>query len=232
MWCYAAKSAPTVRLFGRVLACEKLWLICIRTNSNAYRGCFWALTHLLHDESLLALIREEINPAFTTSSATPNMAYLLDHCPLLASFYDEVIRITVDPIAVRVTSSEVTIGGKTLQPGRKVLAPFRQMHFNPDVYGADAATFDPRRFASNPKLQRSTSWRPFGGGNTHCPGRFIARREVYMFVAIVLFRFDVKLAAGADGKKQTFPVLDISIRECQCTPTLPQPSDGDLIRLP
>lgn len=141
------------------------------------------------------------------------MTYLVNHCPLLASFYEEVLRLTVDPIAVRVTTEEVTIGGKVLQPGRKVLAPFRQMHFNPEIYGADAAAFDPQRFANNPKLQRSTSWRPFGGGNTHCPGRFIARREVYMFIAIVLFRFDVKLAAGADWKKQKFPVLDTSIRK-------------------
>lgn len=152
-------------------------------------------------------------PAFATSDATPDMAYLLDYCPQLASFYDEVLRVTVDPIAVRVTSQEVTVGGKVLQPGRKVLAPFRQMHFDPEVYGANTAILDPLRFANNPKLQRSTSWRPFGGGNTHCPGRFIARREVYMFIAIVLYRFDVKLAAGTAGKKQTFPVLDTSIRK-------------------
>lgn len=41
-----------------------------------------------------------------------------------------------------------------------------------------------------------------------------------MFVAIVLFRFDVKLAAGEGGKKQKFPVLDVSIRKCQCNPPL------------
>ncbi|KAJ4421164.1 hypothetical protein N0V82_003929 [Gnomoniopsis sp. IMI 355080] len=183
------------------------------TNSNAHRGCFWALTYLLHDESLLELIRDEIRPAFTLFDAKPDMAYLLGHCPLLASFYEEVIRLTVDPIAVRVATDQVTVGGKVLQPGRKILAPFRQMHFNPEVYGSDANDFSPRRFANNPKLQRSTSWRPFGGGNTHCPGRFIARREVYMFIAIVIFRFEVKLAPGADGKRQKFPVLDTSIRE-------------------
>ncbi|PSR82482.1 cytochrome P450 [Coniella lustricola] len=85
------------------------------------------------------------------------------------------------------------------------------MHFNPVVYGPDADTFNPMRFANNSKLQRSTSWRPFGGGNIHCPGRFIARREVYMFVAIVLFRFDVKLAPAPGGGKQRFPCLDTSI---------------------
>lgn len=174
---------------------------------------FWCLAHLLHDETLLSLIREEIRPAFAASNAKPDMAHLVDHCPLLASFYDEVLRLAVDPIAVRVTTDAVAVGGKLLRPGRRVLAPFRQMHFDPDVYGADADRLAPRRFADNPRLQRSTSWRPFGGGNTHCPGRFIARREVYMFLSIVLFRFDVKLAPGVGGEKQKFPVLDTSIRK-------------------
>lgn len=154
-----------------------------------------------------------MRPAFASSDAKPDMGHLVDHCPNLASFYDEVLRLSVDPIAVRVTTEEVTIGGKVLQPGRRILAPFRQMHFNPAVFGADANTLSPRRFADNPKLQRSTSWRPFGGGNTHCPGRFIARREVYMFLSIVLFRFDIKLSPGVGGKKQKFPVLDTSIRK-------------------
>lgn len=191
-----------------------------RTNSNAYRLIFWCLAHLLHDEALLSLIREEIRPAFASTDAKPDMAHLLDRCPNLASFYDEVLRLSVDPIAVRVTTDEVTLGGgvggkgKVLRPGRRILAPFRQMHFDPAVWGpADVGVLAPRRFADNPKLQRSTSWRPFGGGNTHCPGRFIARREVYMFLAIVLFRFDVRLAPGVGGGKQKFPVLDTSIRE-------------------
>lgn len=148
------------------------------------------------------------------------MAHLLDNCPLLSSFYDEVLRLSVDPIAVRVVSpptsaatGDVKLGGKTLRPGRQVLAPFRQMHLDPEVYGANAAELSPRRFADNPRLLRSTSWRPFGGGNTHCPGRFLARREVYMVLSIVLFRFDVRLAPGMGGERQKFPVLDTSIRK-------------------
>lgn len=183
-----------------------------RTNSNAYRFCFWCLTYLLHNESLLEIIREEIQPAFV--NGVLKMSHLIDNAPKLAAFYDEMLRLSVDPIAVRVTTTETQLGTKVLQPGRKVLAPFRQMHFNPEVFGEDAAAFNPTRFTDNPKLERSTSWRPFGGGKTHCPGRFITRREVYMFVAIVLFRFDVRLASGPGGGRQKFPVMDTTIREC------------------
>ncbi|PQE19968.1 cytochrome P450 protein [Rutstroemia sp. NJR-2017a BVV2] len=52
----------------------------------------------------------------------------------------------------------------------KVLMPFQQMHSNPDVFGQNAAQFDPRRFLNNPSLTKSTSYHPFGTGLTYCPG--------------------------------------------------------------
>lgn len=89
--------------------------------------------------------------------------------------------------------------------------PYKQLHFEPSVFGANTAAFDPQRFLRNKSLLRSTSWRPFGGAATYCPGRFLARREVYMFVATVLLRYDIRLAPGVDGAKPKFPVLDESI---------------------
>ena len=180
-------------------------------NSNAYRLCFWCLSHLLFTPSLLATILDEITPAFNRDTNTLDLPYLLDHCPQLASFYEEILRVANDPIGARVVAEKVTVGGKTLLPGRKLLMPYKQLHFNPAVFGSNAGEFDAKRFLNNKGLLRSTSWRPFGGAATHCPGRFLARREVYMFLALVLLRFDVKLAKAGDGKEQRFPRLDESI---------------------
>lgn len=44
-------------------------------------------------------------------------------------------------------------------------------------------------------------------GTAYCPGRFLAKREVYMFVATVLFRFDIKLAPGTEGGKVKIPKI-------------------------
>ncbi|ROV93123.1 hypothetical protein VSDG_07346 [Cytospora chrysosperma] len=71
--------------------------------------------------------------------------------------------------------------------------------------------FDPRRFLNDKSLLRSTSWRSFGGASTHCPGRFLARREVYMFVAIVLFRFDIKVVPAPREETPRFPRVDEAI---------------------
>ncbi|KAG8162984.1 hypothetical protein KVR01_007462 [Diaporthe batatas] len=178
-------------------------------NTNAYRLCFWSLAYILHDPETIKSIKTEIQPAFKNKIL--DMPYLLDHCPSLASFYEEILRYVNDPVGIREVTEQVSIGGKTLQPGRTLLMPYRQLHFDTSVFGPNAATFDPHRFLENKSLIRSTSWRPFGGAATHCPGRFLARREVYMFVATVLFRYDIRLAPGLDGTTPKFPRLDETI---------------------
>lgn len=105
----------------------------------------------------------------------------------------------------------MTIGGKARQPGRKLLMPYKQLHMDLVVFGSKEDKFDARRFMNNKSLKRSTSWRPFGGANTYWPGRFLARREVYMFLAIVLFRFDIKLVPRPGERLLRFPRADTSI---------------------
>ena len=46
-------------------------------------------------------------------------------------------------------------------------------------------------------LNRSMSYKPFAGGVTHCPGRFLAKREVLVFVATILHRFDIEVCRMA-----------------------------------
>lgn len=53
--------------------------------------CFWFLAYLMHDPENLAAITAEIRPAFKNDVL--DMAHLLNHCPLLSSFYEEILRI-------------------------------------------------------------------------------------------------------------------------------------------
>ncbi|VUC24493.1 unnamed protein product [Clonostachys rosea] len=179
-------------------------------NTNAFRLCFWCLAYLLFDPELLNVIKEEMQPAWNSEGeGSLDMSYLLDKCPRLSSFYEEVLRITVDSVGARVVMKETMVGSKKLSAGRKVLMPFRQGHYDPEFFGPDAASFNPTRFLENEKLSRSASWKPFGGGQAWCPGRFMARREVYMFLGVVLFRFNTDLYSS-DHRTPEFPVLDDS----------------------
>jgi cytochrome P450 len=65
------------------------------------------------------------------------MNFLLDHCPVLASFYEEILRISNDPIGIRTVIHPVTIGNEPLLPGHKVLMPYEEMRFDPAVFGSN-----------------------------------------------------------------------------------------------
>ena len=61
---------------------------------------------------------------------------------------------------------------KLLHRGHPLLIPSRQLHYNKDVFGDDAAVFNPGR----------------------CPGRFVTQQQTSLFVALLLHRFDIELA--------------------------------------
>lgn len=81
--------------------------------------------------------------------------------------------------------------------------PYRAMHFGSVLFGANANDFIPRRFKENRGLMNNKSYRPFGGASHYCPGRWIARRGVYVFIAIMLKRFDMELV-----EEKRFPKMD------------------------
>ena len=184
-------------------------------NGNAYKLCFWILAYIVHDPELLQTIRTEITPA--VRAGTTDLESRLELCPRLEALYNEVIRLTLSSSSVRDVVVPTTIGGKTLRPGCKVLIPLRQQHFNRKAYGDNVDQFDAERFLRDKSLARSPSFRPFGGGTTYCPGRFLGRREVITFVALVLHRFDIRLAKademlgrGPRASEQEFPKLEES----------------------
>lgn len=151
-------------------------------------------------------MQTEIAPAFSKDKI--NLSYLLTLNPHLTSLYHELLRLNNSAAMIRDVETPIIIGGKHLRKGMKILSPFRQMHLNQEFFGNDAEEFDAKRFLKNKGLAISKSYKPFGGGSTMCPGRFVARSEIYTFIALVLHRFDVALPPVAGGGEQAFPVLD------------------------
>lgn len=88
------------------------------------------------------------------------------------------------------------------------MIPYRQLHFSEDAFGGTADQFDPERFYRDKTLSRCSSYRPFEGGSTYCPGRFIARQEVLIFVAIVLERYNIQLVTPDKQSKAVFPRVE------------------------
>ncbi|KAI0186879.1 cytochrome P450 [Xylaria flabelliformis] len=186
---------------------------------NIYKVAFWILAYISYDPSLLEAIREETKPA--VKSGQLDESYLAEKCPLLESLISEVLRLTVATALVRDIVAPTHIGGKTLQPGNKVLISYRQLHTNYSVWGTDPLSLVSTRFVDDPKLHSSKSYRPFGGGHTLCPGRFLAKRSLGYAIVAILARFevnvDVDMTRKAVGGKSkggiesiNFPKLDAS----------------------
>lgn len=112
--------------------------------------------------------------------------------------------------AARSVTSEVEIGGKLLQPGSIVMIPFRLLHSNENVWGETVDAFDHTRFLKKKSLARHPSFRPFGGGSTYCPGKVLAKQELFGVVAILLHRFNLVLAQINGQTKQPFPRMNVN----------------------
>ena len=180
-----------------------------RANSNEYNISFWVLSHLLFEETLLDLVRAETEAAW--SNGTLHVKSLCANSPNLETIFCEALRLNGGAMVSRKVLAPTDIGGKALQPGNSIIIPSRQLHKNKDVWGFDVNEFDAFRFAKKKSLARHSSYRPFGGGVTYCPGRVLAKEEVFGFIAIILHRFDIKLAQHSGSQqKQAFPRLDDS----------------------
>ena len=193
-----------------------IFMIYWVVNANAYKLAFWMVAHIVFDHTLLEAVRDEISSCFTPSPGGPHtdqiasLSTLFEKTSLLSSIYHESLRVYNAPMGARTVTSPCSLPSAPdiiLQPGRKLLMPYRQIHFDPIAWGKDINSFDAKRFLGpwGERLKSgNTSFRPFGGGSTHCPGRFLAWREVAVFVACLIWRFDIELAHA----ESEFPVLD------------------------
>ena len=183
------------------------------------------MAYILYDPRLLAILRDEISPA--VSENTPGLEYRLEQeCPRLRAVYHEVLRLTASSSTVRGIQCRTEIGDRILAAGANILIPYRQLHLNPEIFGKNADQFDPERFLRNKTLSKNPSFRPFGGGRTYCPGRYLAEREILTFVALALHRFEIGITTRKFCGEIRFPRID---REKFCLGIMEPMKGEDLI---
>ncbi|KAL8924172.1 MAG: hypothetical protein Q9172_002794 [Xanthocarpia lactea] len=170
--------------------------------TNSWKLCFWAFAYIMYTPGQLDVIRKEVNMAFDASDQISHQ-HLSSACPMLDATLSECLRLCNANSSIRIVQESITVGGKNFHPGDRVVCPSRELHSNADIYGPDPSVFDPNRFIRDKTLLRSIHYRPFGSGILLCPGRFIARQTVKVFIALVLHRFEI----GLDGE-QAFPAKE------------------------
>jgi cytochrome P450 len=160
-------------------------------DANAYKLAFWIMSYILFDPDLYNALVAETSPAIRDNGDI-NMPYLAKNCPLLCSVYSEALRLRKRDLAFRQVETDTHIGGKVLRGGNLALVPMCQLHDDRSVFGEDASIFDATRFKRETGFQNCTSYKPYGGGKTYCPGRFFAMQEIFAFVAIMLNRYGIQ----------------------------------------
>ncbi|TGZ76701.1 cytochrome P450 [Ascodesmis nigricans] len=177
--------------------------------TNSVRAAYWTLSYILRTPSLLNKIRAEIAPAFSTSSPTKliNPDLIITDCPLFNATFNEALRLTSGSASSRVVAEDTEVGGYILKVGGKVMAPSIQPHMDASMWGDDVEEFRPERFLNKDgqwdgEVERKMGYgfRPFGGGETFCPGRHFARFQDLTFVASVIHRWEARVP-----EKTTWP---------------------------
>lgn len=160
----------------------------------------------MYDDQLHDVVKRETQAAWASGSL--DIQFLSANSPILEAVVNEALRRYGGAVLSRKVLEPTIVGGKNLRPQNAVIIPSRQLHMNSGVWGIDSADFDHTRFLKAKSLDRSTAFRPFGGGVTYCPGRILAKQQVYGLVAILFHQFDIRLSLGENEMKPPFPELD------------------------
>ncbi|PVF99806.1 cytochrome P450 [Serendipita vermifera] len=176
-----------------------MWTLWMALQANAVPTSFWLLYHLILHPEAKSKVEAEVAPAFDADGNLVDIEHLVKRCSLLNSMIWETLRWGSTAVSVRSVQEDFVLAGKTLYEGAIIMLPVRPYHLDPEIFGDDADKFVPDRFTrdesldprkKNPGLK---AVKPFGGGQTLCPGRHFAFNEITTFVALALRTFDFVL---------------------------------------
>lgn len=171
---------------------------------NTVPTAFWTIGRIVENRVLLVGIRAELSevigpmqsPTAGKPTLTVDASVIRERCPLLMSAFNEVLRYVGSSLSTLVVHEDIWIDDDRylLRKGSWVQIPATAVHADPEIWGQDAARFNPERFLKPFKVHPAAS-RTFGGGSTLCPGRHLATDEILALTAMLLYTFDVDYAA-------------------------------------
>ncbi|KAF3905228.1 hypothetical protein ABW21_db0202389 [Orbilia brochopaga] len=166
-------------------------------NANTPPVISWMLIYILRNPSLLPELQKEVATAISIEPKIRIDWSALMKLPLLLSIYQETLRLSVSNMTARVVTDDTEVDGFIFKKGRMMIAPSRALHLSPvfDHPSHPMSEFWGERFLvdETEKLKLLNSWRPFAGGITYCPGRYIAAAEIYSAVGVLILKYDMRI---------------------------------------
>ncbi|KAG6582529.1 Ent-kaurenoic acid oxidase 1 [Cucurbita argyrosperma subsp. argyrosperma] len=108
----------------------------------------------------------------------------------LSKVVDETLRyVSFSLVVFREAQMDVNLNGYLIPKGWKVLAWFRSIHYDSEVY-PDPKKFDPSRWDGF--VPKAGEFLPFGAGSRLCPGNDLAKLEICIFVHYFLLNYNLE----------------------------------------
>lgn len=174
--------------------------------ANTIPSVFYLLVHVYSDEALLRDIRDELEvTSVSMKSPVKRVLHIMmmrEKCLILHSTFQELLRVHALGAGARFVREDTMLDDRyLLKKGMVIQMPMAVMHSDPQIWGPDVASFQPRRFLKHSEVnqgskQKATAYRPFGGGASMCPGRHFVTLEALALTAYIVLRFDIFPSSG------------------------------------
>jgi cytochrome P450 len=166
----------------------------------------WLLYHLATEPAACAAARAQADTVLGPGGVAAELAQL-DQLTRIEAVALESMRLKpIAPVQGMRANVDLDLAGLVVPRGHLMfLLP--RVCATQEARFAQAARFLPERWLGEAATAESDGRRsmfPFGGGQRHCPGRFLAMVEIKMVTAMVLGRFDLRLEQSAGGVGEHF----------------------------
>ncbi|MFW7378975.1 MAG: cytochrome P450 [Oligoflexus sp.] len=154
----------------------------------------FTLYELLKNPAIMERARREVDEVL--GQERPGFEHL-SKLKYLDQILKESLRLwpTAPGFAVYPYEETVLAGTYPLDSKQTILVLLPMLHRDPEIWGADPERFDPDRFTPEAfDALPANSWKPFGNGQRACIGRPFAMQEATLVLAMLLQRFDCRMA--------------------------------------
>lgn len=160
----------------------------------------WAILYLIHNPNIQDMLHQELDQAIG-ENRLPDLADK-KRLPYLEATIAETLRISsLAPLAIpHKATVDVTLQGYHIPKGTTVLVNLWSLHHDPEIWD-DPHEFRPKRFLDNDGNflpPKADTYVPFSGGRRGCLGESLARMELFLILARLLYSFKFENPQGCD----------------------------------
>jgi cytochrome P450 len=185
--------------------------------SNTSPTAFWTLYNIFSQPELLQSLRTELEEhavSLRDDEIEIDVVAIKQRCTLLLSVFEETQRTLTIHANIRQVMEDTTLENYHLKKGSYVQIPNAPIHRSTELWGANSAVFDARRFVKEDGVAMASSLPPhsflaWGTAPHLCPARQFASTEILVMAALLVLRVEIEPVRGKWKR--------------------PEPSSGDMV---